>query len=283
MFSTLRNRFGIPGVISVIALVFAMVGGAFAANNLGDSGNGATASAKKKAKKGPRGPRGPKGATGAAGPAGPAGAPGAKGDSGAAGAAGEKGAPGTPGTAGANGKTVLNGAGTPAAGLGTDGDFYIDTSSQQIYGPKKTPGGWGPPTSLKGSNGTNGSPWVLGTAPSGVLMKGTWAVHSSTPSAGEVLPVPISFTVPVGGEVAAVVAPSEEAETVWGCTGTADSPTASETPGIICMYAKTATNVTFPFLFEGELINSGAGVIAPFKATAAAMASAHGSWAMITP
>ena len=33
MFSTLRTRFGIPGVISVIALVFAMLGGAYAANN----------------------------------------------------------------------------------------------------------------------------------------------------------------------------------------------------------------------------------------------------------
>ena len=31
MFSLLRNRFGIPGVISVVVLVFAMSGGAFAA------------------------------------------------------------------------------------------------------------------------------------------------------------------------------------------------------------------------------------------------------------
>ena len=34
MFSTLRTRFGIPGVISVIALVFAMFGGAYAASQL---------------------------------------------------------------------------------------------------------------------------------------------------------------------------------------------------------------------------------------------------------
>jgi hypothetical protein len=34
MLSPLRNRFGIPGVISVIAFVFAMLGGAYAANNI---------------------------------------------------------------------------------------------------------------------------------------------------------------------------------------------------------------------------------------------------------
>jgi hypothetical protein len=51
MFSTLRTRFGIPGVISVMALVFAMLGGAYAANSPSGGGK-ATASAK--AKKGPR-------------------------------------------------------------------------------------------------------------------------------------------------------------------------------------------------------------------------------------
>src|SRR4051794_13200366 len=88
MFSTLRNRFGIPGVISVIALVFAMLGGAYAASN---SSGGGKAAASAKAKKGPRGPKGPKGDTGPAGPAGPAGPVGAKGDAGAAGTNGTNG------------------------------------------------------------------------------------------------------------------------------------------------------------------------------------------------
>jgi hypothetical protein len=61
MLSPLRNRFGIPGVISVIALVFAMLGGAYAASNSNDDGK-ATASAKK-------GPRGPRGKPGPPGPA----------------------------------------------------------------------------------------------------------------------------------------------------------------------------------------------------------------------
>jgi len=110
MFSTLRNRFGIPGVISVIALVFAMLGGAYAASDSG-SDNGATASAKKKAVKGPRGPKGATGATGPAGSAGPAGPAGAKGDTGSA---GEKGATGATGPTGPTGKAGEEGeAGEP--------------------------------------------------------------------------------------------------------------------------------------------------------------------------
>jgi hypothetical protein len=45
MFSMFRERFGIAGVISVIALVFAMVGGAFAA------GGGLSSKQKKEVKK----------------------------------------------------------------------------------------------------------------------------------------------------------------------------------------------------------------------------------------
>jgi hypothetical protein len=102
MFSTLRTRFGIPGVISVIALVFAMFGGAYAANNA-SSGGKATASAK--AKKGPRGPKGATGPAGAQGPTGPQGPAGAKGDAGANGANGAAGPTGPTGAAGAKGAT----------------------------------------------------------------------------------------------------------------------------------------------------------------------------------
>jgi hypothetical protein len=69
MFSLLRNRFGIPGVIATIALVFAMLGGAYAASK------GLTAKEKKEVKAiakkfqgtGPAGPAGAKGDTGAPG------------------------------------------------------------------------------------------------------------------------------------------------------------------------------------------------------------------------
>jgi hypothetical protein len=109
MFSTLRNRFGIPGVISVIALVFAMFGGAYAASN---SSGGGKATASAKAKKGPRGPKGatgPAGPAGAQGPVGPAGAKGDAGTNGSTGAAGPTGPTGTTGATGATGATGFSG------------------------------------------------------------------------------------------------------------------------------------------------------------------------------
>jgi hypothetical protein len=64
---------------------------------------------------------------------------------------------GVPGDPGADGKTVRNGSGAPSNGLGVDGDFYIDTSADTIYGPKSA-GAWGSPTSLIGPQGNPGTP-----------------------------------------------------------------------------------------------------------------------------
>ncbi len=66
---------------------------------------------------------------------------------------GDPGADGDPGTPGADGKTVLSGAGAPGAGTGADGDFYIDTTAWDIYGPKAG-GAWGSGTSIVGPAGT---------------------------------------------------------------------------------------------------------------------------------
>ena len=59
---------------------------------------------------------------------------------------GQQGPRGLPGFDGANGKTVLNGSGAPADTLGNDGDFYLDTTSDVLYGPK-TAGAWPAPGS----------------------------------------------------------------------------------------------------------------------------------------
>ena len=56
------------------------------------------------------------------------------------------------GPSGAPGQTVLNGSGAPGAGKGRDGDFYIDTTTSTIYGPK-TAGTWGGGTNLVGPAG----------------------------------------------------------------------------------------------------------------------------------
>jgi hypothetical protein len=102
MFS-LRNRFGIPGVISVIALVFAMTGGAYAAKKYVITSPKQIKPTVLKTLKGKRGPRGPAGVAGTAGPQGPAGAPGAKGDKGDTGAQGPQGGQGPQGNPGPQG------------------------------------------------------------------------------------------------------------------------------------------------------------------------------------
>jgi hypothetical protein len=101
MLSPLRNRagrrlrepFGKAGLtVAVIALVFAMLGGAYAAVGLNSK-------QKKEVKSIAKSFQGT-GPAGAAGPQGPAGAPGPKGDTGPQGLPGDKGAKGDPGTPG---------------------------------------------------------------------------------------------------------------------------------------------------------------------------------------
>jgi hypothetical protein len=60
---------------------------------------------------------------------------------------------GAAGAAGPSGKTVLNGTAVPTSGTGAEGDFYIKTDTNQIYGPKSALGSWGSPTNLVGPAG----------------------------------------------------------------------------------------------------------------------------------
>jgi integrin beta 8 len=69
---------------------------------------------------------------------------------------GPAGANGTNGTNGTDGLTVRSGSGAPSAGLGVNGDWYIDTIAHAIYGPKAG-GAWGSPTSLVGPTGATGA------------------------------------------------------------------------------------------------------------------------------
>jgi hypothetical protein len=116
-----------------------------------------------KGERGPRGQRGAKGVTGRTGPVGQTGSVGLTG------ASGEKGATGAQGETGAAGNTVLHGEGPPSETEGAEGDFYIDTTAHEIYGPK-TAGSWGgsQPTSLVGPQGATGQTGAAGqTGPTG--------------------------------------------------------------------------------------------------------------------
>lgn len=81
-------------------------------------------------------------------------------------------APATPGggdyvlVTGPAGRTILNGTTAPTSGIGTAGDFYINTSTWTIYGPKTTTwpagvtlggGGGGTVTSVNGKTPTGGA------------------------------------------------------------------------------------------------------------------------------
>jgi hypothetical protein len=213
MFS-MRNRFGIPGVIAVVALVFAMLGGAYAAES--DSGSKATASAK-----GPRGPRGKTGKTGKPGPPGPQGPVGAAGPQGPAGAAGAKGDSGAQGATGATGKTGTVGA-TGATGK----------------------------TGTTGTTGPTGDPWVGGgTLPKGETLTGVWSGQLS--AAGSET-IQISVLLPLKSTPAFVpVGPEEEKE---GCPKQADwadpqVPEADE--GKLCVYQGVGPGIDNEGSFSG--------------------------------
>lgn len=89
------------------------------------------------------------------GPAGPAGATGLRGTAGPAGATGPAGPAGVAGTNGTNGNTILSGSGAPGSALGNNGDFYLDTAADVLYGPKAG-GVWPAGVSLTGGTGPQG-------------------------------------------------------------------------------------------------------------------------------
>jgi len=62
---------------------------------------------------------------------------------------------------GASGNSVLSGSGAPSGGTGVNGDFYINTATSDIYGPKAA-GSWGSPTSLIGATGSTGGAGATG-------------------------------------------------------------------------------------------------------------------------
>jgi hypothetical protein len=275
MFSTLRTRFGIPGVISVMALVFAMFGGAYAASNSSEGGK-ATASAK-----GKKGPRGPKGATGPAGPAGPAGP---QGPAGAKGEPGAAGADGNPGAAGASVKSSI--APPEPAHCETGGSKFV-AGATTTYACN---GGEGPP-------GPEGSPWTNGgTLPPGATLTGIWGSGGSTlleppPILHEGLNAfPISFPIPLEAEPERVRV--NEGETSKpGCPGVIDGvPTAD--PGKFCLYVTVLkhgewSSFQFPmtagsegYFEEGAITPTGTLAVIECESDECA---AGGTWAVTAP
>lgn len=282
MFSLLRNRLGIPGLISVIALVLAMGGGAYAANG---SGDGATASAKnrkgggnvnklikREARKfskrfsarfskrfpGPIGPRGFPGLPGA---------PGEDGDD------GDDGDDGSDGSDGAKGATGATGATGPTGAAGDEG-----------------------PTGPTGPTGPEGSPWTAGgTLPAGETLTGTWSFALNQSAAAEkfggekVIAVPISFPIQLEENLAAdhtIYDPPSGSE---NCPGATQAPAAKS--GYLCVYPSAASNAEpSPALIGGlgspflTPIGTGgslkSGTVLWFNIPEAGSADVSGTWAV---
>jgi hypothetical protein len=99
------------------------------------------------------------------------------------GPAGPQGAAGTNGTNGTDGKTILNGTTNPSnLSTGTDGDFYINTSTFMFFGPKAG-GVWPAGVSLAGADGAAGPTGPAGaTGPQGI--KGDTGATGPTGPAG---------------------------------------------------------------------------------------------------
>jgi hypothetical protein len=132
---------------------------------------------------GATGPTGVTGPAGSAGGVGVTGATGPAGSAGAVGATGPAGATGPTGPTGVAGNTVLYGTAAPTT-EGVDGNFYIRTTTNFLYGPKAG-GSWPAGTALIGPTGATGPAGATGaTGPTGVGATGATGVTGATGPAG---------------------------------------------------------------------------------------------------
>jgi len=250
MFQRVRKHLTPSTFIALIALVFALTGGAFAATGGGSGGSHGTlmASAAKKSKQkstSTRGPVGPKGATGATGATGPAGATGPVGAQGPAGTNGTNGT-GTPGEPGKEG--------TP----GKEGESVKSKSLPVKPGAEHCEEGGSELTAAEGKktyacNGEKGVIHPGETLAPDASETGAWTagvvIEGTTLPAGDLLVVPVaSFTIPLekplGEHEVHYINPAGE-EVLGGgstvqppladCPGKAEKPEAA--PGNFCVYS----------------------------------------------
>jgi hypothetical protein len=123
-----------------------------------------------------------------------AGVTGATGPTGATGATGATGPAGAAGANGLDGKTIRYGALAPTAAVGVDGDFYINSATSTIFGPKAS-GLWPSGTALVGPQGATGPAGPAGVAGAA----GPQGAAGSNGSTGAIGPQgPIGLTGPAG-------------------------------------------------------------------------------------
>jgi hypothetical protein len=272
MYSRIREQFSTTAVIlSIVALVFALSGGAYAASQAQTS--------KTKVVKGPPGPRGKPGKAGATGQAGPAGP---KGDTGAQGAGGAQGAPGQ------NGKSVVVTPIEPEEG-----------KCEERAGAEVGVEGSATTTEVcDGEEGPEGSPWTAGgTLPVGKTETGAWSFNASEAD-GEMILAEIGFPIKLaarleGTEKVHFQPPSSAEESAQNafkavCPSSVVNPTAVS--GHLCVYYNefgsgltnaTFTEITVPYIIQ-EPGASTTGAILRFSYSGGLeeSASGFGTWAV---
>ena len=159
---------------------------------------------------------------------------GPQGDPGPQGLIGITGATGATGPAGANGSTIGYGTTAPTTSTGNNGDFYINTSTDFIYGPKAN-GAWPTGISLIGPQGAMGAPGANGntidygtTAPTATTgNNGDFYINTATnyiygPKANGIWPMGVSIIGPQGISGAPIDSTSVGIVAFWKFEGNAN-------------------------------------------------------------
>ena len=152
--------------------------------------------------------------------------------------------------------TVLSGAGVPTKSLGINGDFYIDTKSMNMYGPKKN-NSWPLPISMRGPAGPVG--------PTGMDGKNGASVTSGSGATGPAGPQgpagPAGATGPTGPQGA--TGPAGASGSGSGSTGPAGATGATGATGAQGPKGDTGTagtsNIYFGAVTFSNLINGTVG------------------------
>lgn len=249
----IRNRLGVPGILAIVALVLAMVGGAYAASGA------LSPQQKKEVKKIAKQFAGKPGAPGAVGPkgdAGPKGDPGAKGD---------------PGSPGAAGKSLVVGS---ASGHCAEGGISVEVegSGEKSYI----------------CDGKEGEPWAAGgVLPSEKTETGSWSTPPGGIAAGGSAPLPLSFNIPLESAPSGFEFIPKEGSATANCPGSAAAPEAA--PGELCVYAAVQFGEfkEFTSFDPGQFFTAGVGItgsilrlVAPEES---GVALAWGTWAVTAP
>lgn len=270
MLNRLRKRLTAANVIAVLALVFAMGGGAYAAKRyVITSISQIKPSVQKQLKS--------SGKAGSQGPAGPAGT------------AGTPGTPGSKGEKGDKGENGSNGAGVTAATLGPEeggckeGGVALTSAS----GKDSVCNG------ERGARGQQGAPWpVGGTLPSEATETGAWSFGPMAESEGVSIDVAaasfaVKLAAPLGEKGVHYINKAGEEETILGatpqtvCKGNVEEPTA--TPGNLCVYEGEVNNAKIFFIFTMGTETPGAstaGARARFVTKTGGEPSGRGTWAV---